>query len=273
MKKALLLTTIILAVVLQYNKAQTVPADTSHYISINFDIPQLQRKRDVQILLPEDYYRSKNRYPVIYMQDAQNIYDKKHGSPVSWGVDSVLESLPMNEQVIIVGINHGGNQRIAEYSPYKTKYGPADGPAYIEFLLHNLKPYIDTYYRTKPDAKHTAVAGSSMGGLIAFYASIKYPEVFGTAGVFSPSLWINPEIDQFVKEHDISKRSRFFFACGDQEGNEAHDVLKMDSLLRTKKNVTRKNLPEPVILKGQQHNERQWRLEFPGFYRWFIKEL
>lgn len=256
------------------SKAQTAPKDTAqpHYITVNLEIAQLQRKRDIQVYLPAGYYRSSKKYPVIYMQDAQNIYNKDGSRKNSWCVDSLLKTLPDNQQAIIVGINHGGNNRIAEYSPYKSKYGNGDGIAYTEFMVHTLKPYIDAHYRTKTDTRHTAIAGSSMGGLIALYATIKYPEVFGTAGIFSPALWINPEINQYVTDAVIPGKSRFFIACGDQEGTEADDVNKMDSLLRSKK-VSLNNMPKPLLLKGEKHNEHQWMLEFPGFYKWWIGKL
>jgi len=250
--------------------AQKVTVDTTRYVTVSLEIPQLQRQRDLRIYLPADYRTSNKKYPVLYMHDAQNLYNKGLNKKQSWNVDSILSALPVNQQAIVVGIDHGGMKRISEYSPYKSDYGSAEGPAYVEFLVQNLKPYIDNHYRTKTDAKHTAIAGSSMGGLISFYATLKYPQIFGAAGVFSPALWINPEINQFVSDAKISPKSRFFFACGDKEGNENEIVLKMDSLLRTKK-VSAASMPPPVILKGEEHNEHQWRLEFPGFYAWWIK--
>ncbi len=252
--------------------AQSAKNKEPHYITVNIDIPQLNKKRDLQIYLPADYYHTTKRYPVIYMQDAQNIYENDGAKKDSWAVDSLLKTQPANKQAIIAGINHGGNDRISEYSPYKSRYGNGDGVAYTEFMVKTLKPYIDAHYRTKTDAKHTAIAGSSMGGLIALYAIIKYPEVFGTAGIFSPALWINPEIDKFVSDAKIPDGTRFFFACGDQEGNEADYVNKMDLLLHSK-NVSMKNAPAPLILIGEKHNEHQWRNEFPVFYEWFIDTL
>ncbi|MES2278506.1 MAG: alpha/beta hydrolase-fold protein [Bacteroidota bacterium] len=273
MKKGILFA-FICCLVVQLAPAQTIQKDSTqaHYITVNLEITQLQRKRDVQIYLPADYYKSSKKYPVIYMQDAQNIYDMGGSRKNSWCVDSLLKTLPDNQQAIIVGINHGGNSRIAEYSPYQSKYGNADGVPYTEFMVNTLKPYIDAHYRTKTDAKHTAIAGSSMGGLIALYATLKHPQVFGTAGIFSPALWINPEINQFVNDANIPGKSRFFMACGDQEGTEANDVNKMDSLLRSKK-VSISNMPKPLLLKGEKHNEHQWMLEFPDFYRWWISKL
>ncbi|QKJ31721.1 alpha/beta hydrolase [Mucilaginibacter mali] len=273
MKQTLLLI-IACALFIQTAQAQTTPKETDqpHYITTNLSISQLQRQRDIQIYLPADYYKTGKKYPVIYMQDAQNIYNKDGSRKNSWCVDSVLKTLPDSKQCIIVGINHGAQLRIAEYSPYKSNYGAADGPAYTEFMVNTLKPYIDAHYRTKTDAANTAIAGSSMGGLIALYATIKYPKVFGTAGIFSPALWINPQINHFVDSTGVSAKSRFYQFCGDQEGNEAHDVAQMDTLLM-KKGVKRAHMPPPVVLKGEKHNEHQWMLEFPDFYKWWVAKL
>lgn len=255
-----------------YAQSTTKEVDQPHYITTSLTIPQLQRQRDIQVYLPAGYYKGNKKYPVIYMQDAQNIYSKDGSLKNSWQVDSVLKSLPDNKQCIIVGINHGGKLRIAEYSPYKSDYGAADGSAYTEFMVNTLKPYIDAHYRTKTDAAHTAIAGSSMGGLIALYATVKYPKVFGTAGIFSPALWINPQINRFVDSTGVSGKSRFHQFCGDQEGNETEYVAKMDTLLM-KKGVKRANMPQPVVVKGEKHNEHQWMMEFPDFYKWWVEKL
>jgi predicted alpha/beta superfamily hydrolase len=255
------------------NNAMAQQSGQSHYITTQMEIPQLQRQRNIEVYLPADYYTSGKKYPVIYMQDAQNIYDKNGANKNSWCVDSLVKTMPADKQAIIVGIEHGGKLRIPEYSPYKSKYGDADGVAYTEFMVHTLKPYIDVHYRTKTDAGHTAVAGSSMGGLIALYATVKYPQVFGTAGIFSPALWINPEINQFVTENQVTPKTRFFLACGDQEGNETEYVAKMETLLLSKKGMSVKTVATPLVLKGEKHNEHQWMLEFPTFYKWWVNGL
>ena len=271
MKSILLLFTVCCFSII--NASAQTDTSQSHYITTKVEIPQLKRERNIQVYLPADYYKSSKKYPVIYMQDAQNIYNKDGQNKRSWCVDSLLKTLPDARQAIIVGIEHGGKNRIAEYSPYPTKYGDADGVAYTEFMVKNLKPYIDSHYRTKSDARNTAIAGSSMGGLIALYATVKYPKVFGVAGVFSPSLWIAPAINQFVNDSPVPATNRFFVACGDKEGNETEYVAKMDTLLLSKKGFSRKNVPAPLVLKGEQHNEHQWMLEFPVFYKWFIDGL
>lgn len=249
-------------------KVHTASANV-HIISEKFDMPQLGRKRRVWIYLPADYTASGKKYPVIYMHDGQNLFDAYTSGYGEWGIDEILDKLPAKEQCIVVGIDHGGEYRITEYDPYDTKYGKGRGDDYVEFLVKILKPYIDAHYRTKADAKHTTIAGSSMGGLISMYAILKYPSIFGNAGIFSPAFWISPEIYTYAAQSKLKKYSRMYFVCGGAEsGSMVADMEKMAELIRGK-GVSEQNTPE-VVIKGAQHNEKQWNGDFPDFYRWLI---
>lgn len=181
-----------------------------HIISEKFYMPQLGRQRRIWIYLPKDYETAKKKYPVIYMHDGQNLFDEYTSGYGEWGIDELMDQIPAKEQCIIVGIDHGGDYRITEYDPYDSKYGKGRGDDYTQFLVKTLKPYIDTHYRTIKDAKHTTIAGSSMGGLISMYAAVKHPDVFGNAGVFSPAFWIAPDIYKLVQDTSLSKTSRFY---------------------------------------------------------------
>lgn len=240
-----------------------------HLLSAAFNMPQLGKQRRIWIYLPPGYTASKKRYPVIYMHDGQNLFDAYTAGFGEWGMDEFLDSLKKAQrQVIIIGIDHGGNDRIAEYSPYDSEYAKGIGDAYARFLAETLKPYIDKHYRTLPDAKHTTIAGSSMGGLISMYAALKYPKVFGNAGIFSPAFWINPKIYDLAQNNAL-KNSRYYFICGDQESDkEVNDMNKMVSIL-SQKGLPAKNIPSTVI-KGAKHNEQQWRGDLPGFYSWLV---
>ncbi|HTD99558.1 MAG TPA: alpha/beta hydrolase-fold protein [Mucilaginibacter sp.] len=236
-------------------------------ISEKFDMPQLGRQRRVWIYLPADYGSSHKKYPVIYMHDGQNLFDEYTSGYGEWGVDEILDKLKANEQCIIVGIDHGGEYRITEYDPYDSKYGKGRGGDYVDFLAKTLKPYIDQHYRTKTGARHTTIAGSSMGGLISMYAALKYPDVFGNAGIFSPAFWIAPDVYKYAEQQAINKHSRFYFVCGDAESETmVADMKKMADLIRSK-GISEQNTPE-VIIKGAKHNERQWNGDFPDFYSW-----
>jgi len=240
-------------------------------ISEKFDMPQLGRQRRVWIYLPADYASSERKYPVMYMHDGQNLFDEYTSGYGEWGVDELMDKVPVQEQCIIVGIDHGGEYRISEYDPYDTKYGKGQGDSYVDFLVKTLKPYIDEHYRTKKDVKNTSVAGSSMGGLISMYAILKYPEVFGKAGVFSPAFWISPEIFKYAADRPVSKSSGMYFVCGDAESDSmVADMHKMVTLMRSK-GVSEQNTPE-VVIKDAKHNEKQWNGDFPAFYNWLIEK-
>ncbi len=106
-----------------------------------------------------------------------------------------------------------------EYNPYdNSKYGKGEGKQYADFLALTLKPFIDKKFRTQKQATHAFVAGSSMGGLISLYAVIKYPDVFGGAGIFSPAFWTAPAIFEEVEKADWSAyHPKFYFYVGGKE--------------------------------------------------------
>jgi len=250
-------------------KKHTASANV-HIINEKFDIPQLGRQRRIWIYLPADYATSHKKYPVIYMHDGQNLFDEYTSGYGEWGIDEILDKLPDNEQSIVVGIDHGGDYRITEYDPYYSKYGKGRGDDYVDFLVNTLKPYIDKNYRTKKDVNHTSIAGSSMGGLISMYAILKYPKVFGNAGVFSPAFWIAPDIYQYAQHQKLPLSSRIYFVCGDIEDKTmVSDMKKMTDILQSK-GIDEANIPT-IIMQGEKHNEKQWNKDFPAFYSWLIR--
>lgn len=223
-----------------------------------FLIPQLERTRRIWVYLPESYATSQKRYPVIYMQDGQNLFDVLTAPYGEWGADEMMDTVRFGKQCIIAGIDHGGSTRLTEYNPYTSRFGKGEGDAYVDFLVQRLKPYIDSVFRTKPQREFTTVAGSSMGGLISFYAAIKYPQVFGGAGVFSPSFWLTPELKQDI----ISKKSKFkpafYFVCGELESE--HMVSDMKEIAETVVQNGNKKVFVKTVKDGR-HNENFWQME------------
>lgn len=253
----------------QAQKQHTITAQV-RILNEHFDMPQLGRQRRVWIYIPKDYATSKRRYPVVYMHDGQNLFDSYTSGYGEWGIDELMDKVPEKDQCIIIGIDHGGDYRISEYDPYDSKYGKGQGDAYVEFLVKTLKPYVDQHYRTLTDAKHTAISGSSMGGLISMYAELKYPGVFGQAGIFSPAFWIAPPVYDFAKAQKVNAKARFYFVCGNAESDTmVADMQKMAELIQ-RKGVSKANTPT-VIIKGAQHNEQQWNGDFPAFYNWLVE--
>lgn len=237
--------------------------------TFTIEAPQLQTSKKIWVYLPENYLTSKKKFSVIYMHDAQNLFDAKTSYSGEWNVDEKLDSL--KAQVIVVGIEHGNEKRIDELTPFKNKkYGGGKADSYLEFIVKTLKPKIDKTYRTKTKKKNTIIMGSSLGGLTSFYATLKYPEVFGKAGVFSPAFWINREEIFALAEKSKKQKTKYYFLCGDKEGDDdsmVSDLNKMEYLINTKR-CSCLHLNEKKIVKDGQHNEKLWRDGFVKAVSW-----
>ncbi|RZJ35507.1 MAG: alpha/beta hydrolase [Flavobacterium sp.] len=258
------------AALLLLSIAATAQSTASKQLStITLNAPQLGGERRVWIYLPKSYEDSPTkRYPVIYMHDGQNLFDKSTSFVGEWNIDEKLDSL--NAQVIAIGIDNGGEKRIDELTPFpNVKYGGGKADNYLDFIINVVKPEIDRTYRTKPDAKHTAIMGSSLGGLVSFYAILKYPDVFGKAAVFSPSFWFSDEIFKFAKSAPKIK-SKIYFLAGDSEDEAmVNDLNKMELIIHENRCACLK-LDKKVIVKGGHHNEKLWRDSFVKAYLWLF---
>lgn len=240
-------------------------------IDTAFLIPQLKRTRRVWIYLPENYStNTAKRFPVLYMHDGQNVFDDATSYSGEWGVDEFLDSTRL-AQSIVVAVDHGGNKRLNEYNPYDhEKFGKGEGGAYVDFLVKTLKPYIDQHYRTLADQKNTAIAGSSMGGLISLYAILKYPAVFGGAGIFSPAFWISGSgIYSDIKKYGKKVKGKIYFYGGKLEGETM--VPDMQKAYDGLKAISTSSVLSIRVLEDGKHNEPTWRKEFPAFYEWLHK--
>jgi len=245
-----------------------------HVLAQRLAIPGLGRKRTLRLYLPPSYETSPGRrYPVIYMHDAQNLFDEATSSfGQEWGVDETLDAFARTRgfEAIVVGIDHGGDERLHELSPWTNpKYGPAQGQLYMAFVVDVVKPYIDARYRTLPDRAHTAIAGSSMGGLASHYALLRYPQVFGKAAIFSPSYWYSNEVYLQTRAHPWPADARVYFYQGGREGEESlPDVQRMLPLLSAQDGQARAMTLH--VEPDHEHNERAWRAEFPRAVAWMF---
>lgn len=256
---------------------QNVFPEKKHTASANvkiidtaFYIPQLNRTRRLWVYLPFGYSSSKKMYPVIYMHDGQNLFDDSTSYAGEWGIDEYLDSIFSSgkKEAIIVGIDNGLNKRMAEYNPYTfQQFGKGEGDKYVDFLVKNLKPFIDKKYHTLKNKQNTFIAGSSMGGLISLYAVLKYPKVFGGAGIFSPAFWTAAGIDSMVRSHACQMSSRLYFYAGGKEGEFMLPDMKR-LVNEIKQNSTSKI--KEVIDPDAHHNEAAWRKYFPQFYEWVV---
>src|SRR5438874_2277743 len=242
-----------------------------HVIDTAFLIPQLNRKRRVWIYLPPSYSSSNKKYPVLYMHDGQNVLDESTSFAGEWGVDETLDSISgRKKEIIVVAIDHGGAKRVNEYCPYDMKkFGKGEGDQYVNFLVRTLKPFIDKKYRTEKDRQNTFIAGSSMGGLISMYAVLKYPKVFGGAGVFSPAFWVGPKIFDDIETKGKKVNSKIYFYCGKQETETM--VPDMEKAFERMRKVSRSRMA-CVVRPDGNHAESTWREEFPLFYLWMVEK-
>jgi predicted alpha/beta superfamily hydrolase len=244
-----------------------------HVLPTPFAMPGLGRERTVRLYLPPSYATQPGRrYLVIYMHDAQNLFDDATSFVGEWGVDETLDELARTRgfEAIVVGIDHGGEERTHELSPWANpKYGAAQGEQYMAFVVDTLKPWIDAHYRTRPGRESTAIVGSSMGALVSHYALLRYPQVFGKAAIFSPSYWFSDEVYAQTKAHPWPVGTRTWFYVGGHESDETvPDVERMLALLAAQ--------PHAVgdirlhVEPAAEHNERAWRAEFPRAVAWLF---
>ncbi|MBI2731116.1 MAG: alpha/beta hydrolase [Sphingobacteriales bacterium] len=265
-----------------FTSAATKHSASSHVkiIDTAFAIPQLNRTRRIWVYLPEGYEQSKKHYPVLYLQDGQNVFDAATSFAGEWGVDEIMDSLIKigDRECIVVAIDNGGEKRMNEYLPYDFEAKEngitrqtliAEGDAYLDFLVKNLKVYIDKNFRTAKAKETTYVAGSSMGGLISFYALMKYPDVFGGAGVFSPSFWIVPQINDSLQKVVSKINSKIFFYAGELEGETM--VSDMNSIADAV-GLHSYSIIYKIVDPEGKHNEPTWRKWFAEFYQWMMMD-
>lgn len=242
-------------------------------IDNSFEIPQLGKKRRIWALLPYNYFDTDKRFPVLYLQDAQNLFDD--GAPFgNWSIDRHLTQLAKAGfgDLIVIAIDHGGRERIQEYSPYfHRKFGEGQGKGYAEFLISTLKPFIDTHYRTLPDRSHTGIGGSSMGGLISAYTGIVHPEHFSRLMIFSPSFWYSDEIYFDAFKYNYTLPMRMFIYAGEKESRfmSQHIHQFKDALAHGQfsSKLTAFNI---VIDPDGQHQEKYWGNMFPEAVKWLF---
>jgi predicted alpha/beta superfamily hydrolase len=219
-----------------------------------------QSVRDVDIYLPPSYSRTRRRYPVVYMQDAQNLSDPERAFAGTWELHRAIERLAANGiEAVIVGVPHMGVRRVHEYSPFPDpRLGGGEGDAYVSFLERTVKPMVDRRFRTRREREATAIVGSSMGGLISMYAFFRAPQTFGLAGAMSPSLWFAGRALLNYIEHDGAPPGRIYLDVGTEEGaGTLRDAKQLAAMLK------RKGYREHESLlftedHGGRHEESHW---------------
>ncbi len=262
----------------------------------NFPMRRLKRLRSLRIYLPPDYERNKNRYPVIYMHDGQNLFDEDTSTFGDiWNVQNVLDGLyneGKNNGIIVVGIDSDSNLRFLEYSPWKNKsmeesmpnveltHLPGGGGfRYIDYIVNELKPYIDKNFRTLIDRDNTAICGSSMGGFISLAAGIKYQEVFSkVAALSSASFFAEKELRNLIVDTGRKLPMKIYMDVGTRETSNPEVTEFPEIYIRSNKAIykTFKDIgfnDDEVkfkVVEGAIHNEREWAKRFPDIIEWLF---
>ena len=228
--------------------------------------PQLHNERDVWVYLPPGYAANpERRYPVVYMQDGQNLFDQATAFAGEWRIDESLEAAaPYGPAAIIVGVANLGPRRMDEYTPFwDHKHGGGDGRRYVEFLVATVKPLVDRSFRTLPEREHTGIAGSSLGGLISLYGFFFRRDVFGFCAALSPSIWFaRRQILPFVRDTGYNA-GRIYLDTGTAEGRRTlWNARRLRRILRRKGYDEGRNLLY-VETHGARHEEAAWAERFP----------
>jgi predicted alpha/beta superfamily hydrolase len=228
--------------------------------------PQLDNRRDVLVYLPPGHAAGNQRFPVLYMHDGQNLFDRGTAfGGNEWQVDETLEALSAEGLgAIVVGLPNAGEARVPEYSPFPG-YGPARGDAYLAFMVETVKPLIDAAFRTQPKREHTGILGSSMGGLISLYAFFRHPQVFGLAGGMSPSLWYTRgAIYTYIRQAPFVP-GKLYLDNGTRESSAA----RLERLLVEKGYQPGRDLLY-VAEEDGRHTETAWARRLPAALRFLL---
>lgn len=228
-------------------------------------------RRDVLVYLPLHYRRfSRTRYPVLYLQDGQNVFDAATAfSHVEWSVDETAQGLirkKLIEPLIIVAVANTGEDRVHEYAPTR---GVFDDTAlhknrsrglaknYGRFLAEELKPYIDRKYRTKTEAEFTGLGGSSLGGLLTLSLGLWFPNVFTRLIVMSPSVWWDDQvIIKMIEELEEKLPLKIWLDTGTHEPGWERARTLRDALVE--KGWKLYDDLQYMEIEGGDHSEGAW---------------
>jgi enterochelin esterase-like enzyme len=222
---------------------------------------RLQLHPNLIVYLPPGYPERSRRYPALYLQDGQNLFDPSTAfAGQDWEADAAADQAIEQgaiQPLIIVGVHHAGLGRIEQYT---------EGERYLDRLVHEWKPFIDRTYRT---ARTTAVGGSSLGGLVALRAGLTYPRIFRKVAALSPSVWWDDRsIVRLVKGYRSKLRPDIWLDTGTEEDPASVPDLRIlrDALLAK----GWAHHLEYREVEGAGHDELAWRQRFGDVLRWMF---
>jgi predicted alpha/beta superfamily hydrolase len=248
-------------------------------------ITSFEQERLIRIYLPKNYIKENQSYPVLYMHDGQNIFQD---SEAIGGTSLKLEKyLDENElEVIVVGIDQNREERINEYCPWicgeyskkilgQESVAGGKGIQYVDFIVNELKPYIDNKYRTLKD--RTAMAGISLGGLISIFAMCRYPQVFRNIAVLSSAFYRNQEeIEKLIQGSDFSLIESVYLDCGTKEAGD-EEIINMEFLASNKVvyEIIKEKIPNVTfeIIKDAGHSYLSFRERVPEIFTFLCQKI
>ncbi len=241
-------------------------------------MPQLNRTRRIFIYLPPNYYATPTkRYPVLYLQDGQFLFQKAHPQGEEWEIDESLDKLvgQGNHGCIAVGIENGGVNQMNEYVPWfnASHNVGGQGGAYMNFIVNTLRPFINQHFRTLSDREHTGIGGSSFGALISLFGALEHQDVFSKVLLFSPAFWFS---DVALQNHILGKGKRFstkmYFLVGGQE--PSYVVQSLQNTLNALRFVgfSGQEVAVDVPAEGKAIIPF-WQKNFPTAYLWLFPGL
>ncbi|MBQ7885531.1 MAG: alpha/beta hydrolase [Clostridia bacterium] len=238
-------------------------------------IPQLEPaglERRAYLYLPAAYDEEPDRrFPVLYMLDGQNVFlDSEASFGRSWRMYDYLNWSEAPVIVVAVASNPIGNNRLCEYSPFTHEepgLGEIEGRGRVmmDWMVRVLKPQIDRHFRTLPGREDTAIAGSSMGGLLSLYAACCYSGVFSRIACLSPSVWVDPgRVRKMLRRARIKPDTTVYLDYGADEIDNHEDTAGVlpsvfQSLYAQGVNLTFRIIPHGV------HSEACWEEQVPVF--------
>jgi predicted alpha/beta superfamily hydrolase len=243
-------------------------------ITDNVYSPELNNARDILVWLPYSY-DGKRHYPVVYMHDGYNLFDAHTSFVGEWQVDETMTQLAEEGlEAIIVGIPNN-EERMKEYSPFPdSRFGmkSSNGDAYLRYIIDVVKPMIDQDFKTLPNATHTGMMGSSMGGLISLYAGLAYGHVFGFVGVMSPSFWFGQGRIQDTIQTLKFPTGRIYMDIGAKEGR--YGTRYMSGVKKLADALREKGYGDEWLLYVEdpqgKHDETTWARRLPNAIRFLL---
>lgn len=243
------------------------------------------RSRLIRIWTPDGYDSTDlQRYPVIYMHDGQNLFDTYTAFAGEWRIDETIGAMmDMGyEGAIVVGIDNGP-ERLNELTvdwPLSTSANSydivPDGEKYAQFIVNTVKPYIDSNYKTYQSQENTFIGGSSLGGIMSFYMTLTYPQIFGHALLFSTSMWVyqTGTITSVISEANLGSLSLkpkiYVYGGGDESSNIPQHVNDIYQAFINNGYTDQDIKAHVEPLMG--HNETAWALHFPIALNWLIDQ-